>query len=487
MMKLLASIALAAVLVADVVGCSRTSGTPPQGRDRPDVLLISIDSLRADHLGCYGYAAPTSPVIDRLAAEGVRCADAVSTTSWTLPAHAALLTGLYDSAHGTVDNGLRLAESYVTLAETLHSAGYRTAGFYGGPYLHPTFGFGQGFDDYFNCMTALPADIDGQQAREESQKAASLTHADVTGPRTREKFEEWVSSRTERPLFAFVHLWDVHYDYIPPPEYLKRFDPEYAGSVTVTDFMRNPAIHPGMPARDLQHVLACYDGEIRFTDEIIGALLAALPRPANTLVIITADHGEEFFEHGGKGHQRTLYDEVLRVPLIFRWPGRVPAGTGVQQQVRLIDVMPTVLDLLNIQPAAPVQGRSLLPLFSGTTLPEEPALCELLVDGKPFRALRSGSWKVVVDDIRHAAAWFDLAADPGEQRPLRMTPEADERLRTLRRLTEESQALCRRIGESGSSGVELDPDLRRQLEQSGYIEPSSAPASRPADSAPAYP
>ena len=125
----------------------------------PDIILISIDSLRPDHLGCYGYGRPTSPTIDALAQEGVRCASAVSTTSWTLPAHAALFTGLYDSAHGAVDNGTKLVDSHVTLAEVLQDAGYQTAGFYGGPYLHPMFGLGQGFETYESCMSEIHSEI----------------------------------------------------------------------------------------------------------------------------------------------------------------------------------------------------------------------------------------------------------------------------------------------------------------------------------------
>ena len=240
--------------------------------------MISIDSLRPDHLGCYGYGRATSPAIDRLAAEGVRFETAVSTTSWTLPAHAALFTGLYDSAHGLYDNGLSLADEHRTLAETLAEHGYQTAGFFGGPYLHPTFGLGQGFEHYQSCMTRWPTTSAKPDVRAESRAARGASHADVTGPRTLEEFGRWLDGADRgRPFFLFVHLWDVHYDYIPPPEVAALFvDPAYRGASTGADFAEARALGGhGSPRPTQQHLIALYDAEIRFTDEILGRILDA--------------------------------------------------------------------------------------------------------------------------------------------------------------------------------------------------------------------
>ncbi|MCC6409508.1 MAG: sulfatase-like hydrolase/transferase, partial [Planctomycetes bacterium] len=180
----LALAALAAVLAS---ACEH-----PNAPERPSIVLISIDSLRPDHLGCYGYAPPTSPTIDAVAAEGVRFESAVSTTSWTLPSHAAMFTGLFDSAHGLFENGLALSPEHQTLAELLKSEGYQTAGFFGGPYLHPTYGLDQGFEHYQSCMTQLPDDLTGDQIRESSRAHFGPSHRDITSPRTVDEVRKWL-------------------------------------------------------------------------------------------------------------------------------------------------------------------------------------------------------------------------------------------------------------------------------------------------------
>lgn len=441
---------------------------PPRGS--PDIVLVSIDSLRPDHLGCYGYAKPTSPTIDALARDGARFETAVSSTSWTLPAHAALFTGLIDSAHGVVDNGLALDARHTTLAEVLRDRGWSTAGFFGGPYLHPIFGLSQGFDTWTSCMSD---DLDDGSALESDFVAATASsHADVTGPRTLEAVRGWLERIDERPFFLFLHLWDVHYDYVPPKEYLDRFDPGYTGSLDLRDLPRNPAIHAGMPERDLQHLIAAYDGEIRFTDDMLRDVLAALEakgRLANTLVVITADHGQEFFEHGDKGHQRTLFDEVVRVPLVVRWPGKVAASTLVREPVRLIDVAPTIASFAGAR-LPDVHGRDLRPLVRGEALPAAPALLELLVSGQDLRALRTASTKVMRQAKDGARVWagFDLAADPREARAL---PADDERLAPLRKAYAQEMARVRAWQEAGNAGavpLKSDAKVDRALHRLGY-------------------
>ncbi|MBK7878603.1 MAG: sulfatase [Planctomycetes bacterium] len=458
-MKLLAASPL---LLAVFASCSRdgSSTAPPisgaTATRPPDVLLISIDSLRADHLGCYGYPKPTSPVIDRLASEGVRFETAVSTTSWTLPAHAALFTGLYDSTHGVVDNGLALPAKARTLAESLHERGYRTAGFYGGPYLHPVFGLGQGFDVYESCMS-LSVGEPGAGVKRVLDPREVASHTDVTGPRTLDAVKRHLATAaSDVPQFLFVHLWDVHYDYQPPESYWRRFDPDYTGTLDARNVATNPAIHERMPARDLQHLIALYDGEIAFTDEIVGRILDAWKERRDldrTLVVITADHGEEFFEHRGKGHQHTLFDEVLRVPLVVRWPAGIAGTRVVKDPVRLIDVFPTLAAATGASTGSAVQGRDLGPLLAGKTLPPQSALCELLVDGGDVRALRTDALKVLRFQGGRETFALDLANDPKETRPLPPNSPALERgaaelvreLEAARRLADERKAPPKRI------------------------------------------
>lgn len=454
------------VLLVVLAACGEAHVDP-----RPDIVLVSIDSLRPDHLGCYGYPAPTSPNLDELASAGVRFTNAVSTTSWTLPAHAALFTGLYDSSHGLVDNGLRLGAEHHTLAEALREAGYLTAGFYGGPYLHPTFGLSQGFDVYESCM-AMDAALSESMIRAESRATRALSHADVTGPRTVERVTAWLSDlppRGERPpFFLFIHLWDVHYDFIPPPGYVELFDPDYSGAIDGVDFMDNPEVHPEMDPRDLEHLLALYDAEIRFTDDMLGALRTVLAPLTEPLFVVTADHGEEFFEHGRKGHRNTLFEEVVRVPLVVHWPGHVEGGRVVEDQVRLIDLMPTLLALSDTALDEPVQGRDLSALLSGSPAPAESALLELLVGDSRLRALRTNERKVMAVGPGQQLL-YDLVSDPAEASPVSDSPESARWVRELRRARKRAVQFRDGLGARAVERVEMDPDVREQLSSLGYL------------------
>ncbi len=313
-----------------------------------NVVLISIDSLRADHLGCYGNPHDTSPAIDRVARDGVRFANAMSATSWTLPSHMSLLTGRYLLSHGVISQNDQLPPGVPTLAEMLRRAGLSTGGVVSALWLQPRYGFQRGFDYYDDSS------VQGKAWYEE----LSLEPA----PNVTDHALAWLRQQHGR-FFLFVHFWDVHYDYAPPAPYDKMFDPDYKGTVTGTNFMHNKAIRRGMPQRDLQHVLALYDGEIRWVDDHVAKILAALDDMGvsdRTAVIVTADHGDEFFEHGGKGHQRTLYREVVHVPLIMRVPG-ITGGRVVPDPVSLVDVMPTALELAGAQTPAGVDGKTLVP------------------------------------------------------------------------------------------------------------------------------
>ncbi|MCE9593201.1 MAG: sulfatase [Planctomycetes bacterium] len=458
---------LAAALVLSFTSACESKHEPA----RPSILLISIDSLRPDHLGCYGYRAPTSPTIDAVAKEGLRFQTAVSTTSWTLPSHAAMFTGLYDSAHGLVDNGLALAPSHRTLAEILKDAGYQTAGFFGGPYLHPTYGLGQGFDHYQSCMTVLADDLDATKVRESSRADEGASHHDITSPRTVEEVDKWAKTADARPFFAFVHFWDVHYDYLPHPGIIELFDRDYAGSLAPASYMQNPTIGPSMAPRDLQHVLALYDNEIRFVDDHIAKVLATLEAKAGgkdkLLVVITADHGEEFFEHGNKGHQKTLFDEVVKVPMVMRWPGHLDANRVVDEQVRLIDLLPTLAGTTGAKVPTYVQGRDLFPLVDDGSVPTAPALLELHVMN-PCRALRTDTFKAFISDQGRTIAGCKLDSDPGERTPLPANdPETMKAIVALKNLSQESHAINTDLG-GRPVPVDTSPEMQEWLRKLGY-------------------
>ena len=423
--------------------CSREPGVPPapssvhapNAKRPPDIVLVTIDSLRADHLGCYGYSKATSPHLDAFARSGVRCADAVSTTSWTLPAHAALFTGLYDSTHGVVDNGLALAQGVTTLAEVLRAQGYHTAGFYGGPYLHPVFGLSQGFESWESCMSASSSRAPDAVVRSVLDPADLSSARDVTGPRTLASVEAKLrSAARDEPLFLFVHLWDVHYDYRPPEEYWRRFDADYAGTLDASDLAHNPRITRDMPARELAHVVALYDGEIAFTDQQIGRLMERLNQlnlDENTLIILTADHGESFAEHDTWFSGSTLFNSATRVPLIVSFPTHLPRARSISAPAMNVDLAPTVLDTIGAPIPDVFEGQSLLPLMLGHSAGEDRLAFTELADRSEV-AVVDRYWKLIWSSRDQAARLFYLGDDPNE-----LHDRAESEPDTTNRLVEE--------------------------------------------------
>ena len=350
------------------MGTAQPAVPPPPAVD--NVILISIDSLRADHLGCYGYERNTSPNIDRVAAQGARFRTALSTTSWTLPSHMSMLTSRYVLSHGVIARNDGLPEKIPTLAESLKTAGFATGGVVAAAFLDARYGFARGFDSYDESAIAVkmyqPNLVAGP-----APETIKLAHSSDPAAESTDLAMKWVQEHQDRRFFLFLHYWDVHFDYDPPPPYDTMFDPDYQGSLSPEGFIFNRAINRKMDRRDLEHVLALYDGEIRWVDDHLGRLLRQLDQlglSGRTAVIITADHGDEFFEHGGKGHTKTLYSEVLHVPLIIRAPG-VPAGLLVETPASQVDLMPTVLDLAGVPGPAAMEGLSLRAALRGEDLP----------------------------------------------------------------------------------------------------------------------
>jgi len=393
---------------------------------RPNLVLISLDSTRADQVGVYGHRPPlapeerSTPSIDRLAAEGVLFETALATTSWTLPSHVALLTGTPDLVHGVELDGLRMGPRHVTLAEVLARAGYRTTGFFSGPYLEPRFAFDRGFERYRACYgpeltRASTADVAGDPKAERALEVAS--QRDVSSPAVLAAAlaELDQAASDERPFFLFVHFFDPHYDYLPPEPFDRRFDPNYAGALDGRDFYRNPAIATfdtssesrrvrTVSDRDLAHLKALYSGDLAATDAAVGTLLARLDELGlgqDTVVALVADHGDEFFEHDGIGHRRTLFEEVLRVPFVLRAPGRLEAGTRISAPVSTAAVAATVLDLLGLEAPDSMTDASLAPVIAGASAP--PGVLSRLVTRQPARKtveVGGGLVKVAVERIQ---------------------------------------------------------------------------------------
>jgi len=391
------------LLVACLAACSR-------GPQRHNVLLISLDSTRRDLVGAYGHQAPhapglsSSPNIDRLAREGVLFERAYATTSWTLPSHVTLFTGQPELVHGVDFDTHEQDPRWASLAEVLSEAGYRTAGFFSGPYLEPHFGFDRGFETYragygpnvestseelARAKSALAeAEAAGDEALAAQRRAEAgeiqsrletLSHRDVSSKSVTEAGLAELAAAAEdgRPFFLFLHYFDPHYDYLPPEPWDTAFDPDYDGAIDGEDFYvsdKISVIDPARPwkrrqvvsPRDLEHVLALYAGELAWTDAQIGRLREALERHElleETIVVITSDHGDQFFEHGSLGHRENLFEESTRVPLVLRLPEPHPRGVRIDALVSNADVFPSLLELLDLPPPQGLTSRSFVPLL----------------------------------------------------------------------------------------------------------------------------
>lgn len=489
-------------LVFSVLGCAQES-TPPNppvqsaspapGDEIPprtNVVLISIDTLRADHVSAYGYEFETTPCIDRIAEEGVLFETAIAETSWTLPAHASMLTGLPSLVHQVAFDGKRLAEGHTTMAEVLAASGYQTRAYVSAPYLHPIFGFDQGFATYEVIGETIYDEPGFSFERLESDPVLQMEFADreIQSDRNRTSREiadavvEDLEAVQGAPFFFFVHFFDVHFDYIPPDAYQKKFYPDYSGSLDARDYGTNPKINARMSPDDLRYVKSLYDGEILWTDEHVGRIVDALDEASlrdNTLVIITSDHGEEFFEHGNKGHRYTLFDEQLLVPLILRLPNTLPSGLRIPDQVRTIDIMPTILDIIGIPTDALMLGRSVMPFIEADSSEEErPALSYLVwPESYEITSLRWKNRKIIsrlaVGEKRPQVLFVDLATNP-QERKLPVTPEDREAITTmfarLRELQKEEIALGETLEFSPAEDVELPAEMREALEKLGYLQ-----------------
>lgn len=431
-------------------GPGRPAQAPPPSPParRPNVLLYVIDTLRADHLGCYGYGRRVSPGLDAFAAGATLFENARAAASWTKTSMATVLTGLPPRSHGTHRRGDALSPALTTLAERLQQAGYATAGFVTNPNLAPSFGFDQGFDTY---VFLTEKRVERGYVRSDVLHHDALTWLEHDRP-------------SDRPFFLYLHSMDPHDPYVTAGGEQK---------VGTTAFMR--ALEQGrIPVSPVlrQQLLALYDDEIAFNDAGLAALLSRLDASGlgrDTLVVVLADHGEEFFDHGWWRHGKTLFEEQLRIPLLVRWPGGWKAGVRVERPARQIDVAPTILEAVGLgADAAGLPGRGLARLAAGTAVADEPEFALLDVDGRWVESLRLGPSKLVryfsYDRPRGLEELFDLGADPLEAANIAaLQPEAVAFLGALL----ESPAFGGRPGVVGRATI--DADLAERLRAVGYV------------------
>lgn len=454
----------------------------PERGNRPNLILISIDTLRADGLGSYGNPRPASPAIDAMAREGTRFRNALAQSSWTLPSHYTMLTSLYPSVHGVNPDrrlfagirgsyktaSLRGSESDETLAERLSDLGYFTSAITEDGWLEARFGFDQGFASYL------------------------AHHSDNLAEATARLTLDWLRRHRDLPFFLFVHTYQTHQPYHQPAPYDTMFvDPHHVGyalpgvplPMAVFDQFKRPTFPP-MPA-DVAAFRGLYDGEVRYVDAFIAELLATIRAQGlerDTIVLFTSDHGEELFEHGNFDHGETLYDEVLRVPFILWGPGRIPAGQTPGAPVALLDILPTLVELAGGKAGGRIQGKSLVPLLAGHT--GGFAGRALFAEGYatvfhhrrdqdesvPLTCVWDGADKLILRRSRpESAELFDLRRDPAESRDL--AAEDPRRVAHLRERIRAWEGECSRLrrprAEKTKAG--LDAETEKKLRSLGYL------------------
>lgn len=453
------SLALISVLVLIVLGASSCG---QQQEAPPNILLITLDTTRSDHLSLYGYGFPTSPFLEELAAGSTVYDECYAAAPATAPSHATLFTSRSPLNHRVVKNAVRLAERHETLAEMLRDRGYGTAAILSSFVMNAKFGLGQGFDHYDDKLS-----LAGSSIRWQEWEGQTVTGGfDRRAVAATDQAVAWLENERDpdEPFFLFVHYFDPHDPYDPPNPYRERFD--------------NPSIdHAGV-----RNMLKLYDGEIAYTDDQLRRLFAALERldlADDTLVIVTGDHGEGLMQRGYQYHGAHVYEEAVRVPLLVRWPGRVPAGMRHAGPVTIADVVPTIHDLCGWPLAGHgFQGRSLAAgMLAGEAPPaDDPVFLYRIpyephhefgvwVDGEKH-GVRRGRWKYLTADDEGTRELYDLARDPRETS--NVVAEHPEEAAALATMLADWRAAVT-VPDSLTDEPELSDEDVQKLKSLGYI------------------
>jgi arylsulfatase A-like enzyme len=431
-----------------------------RAQDRSSVILVSLDTLRADRLGSMGYPRPTTPILDQLAAEGTVMEKGISPAPWTLPAHVSLFTSQLPDEHRVRRVESRVRPYHLLLSESFREAGYRTAAFTGGGYVSGGYGFRQGFEVYDDHDEAAEGGPEG------------IAEAAVA----------WVRENGHRPFFLFLHTYEPHGPYTDTDF----VDPADRGRLTEEMIAGKVSSVPDPTEAERRYISDLYDGDIAHTDRAMGGALATLKDEGfldKAIVVVTSDHGEDFWDHDATDiprHGHTLYEEIVHVPLFLRAPGIIPAGGRLATPVSLVDLGPTLLDLTGLPVPASMHGISFeTDLRAGTEPAIHPVLSEAIRYGPRRFAWREGDLKVILTPEPAAVdehSWivpqpvevFDLARDPRERINLSgMPPEGTDE--AVGELTRRAAGLA--AGEEPEpGGEELSDELREQLRSLGYID-----------------
>jgi len=420
-----------------------------------NVILISIDSLRADHLGCYGYPRETSPNINLMSRDSVLFKKCISQGTSTLVSHAAMLTSLIPAHHGaSMTKQMRLPDKVETFAQILKNNQYATVSFNDGGQLSTKFGLNRGFDHYDDH----PKD----------RKILKLLFRKIV-----DKSIDWIEKNQRKKFFMFLHTFEVHHPYAPKKKYLEHFERGYSGKFgpiisieEILEIFRKKTI---ISEEDRKHMINAYDAEIRSMDESFGRLMIFLKDKHlydNTIIVLTADHGDEFGEHGAYGmHAHSLFNELLHVPFILKLGGNVQAGKEINSLTACIDFAPTLLELLGLPSLETSDGKSLVPLLLGDNNAGERFIIAQM--DRPDNFADPENWALVTDRWKiYKDALYDLKNDPGEM--IDFSSEYPELKESLKRVALEY--MTERLSKVREKKIELDDELKEKLKSLGYIK-----------------
>lgn len=405
--------------------CSDTEEAAPAGQT--NILLITLDTIRADRIGCYGYEKGETPALDALASRGVLFEQAFTSVPITLPSHASILTGLLPPEHGVRENDdMTLREEATTLAEVFKKKGYRTGAFIGAFVLDSLFNLDQGFDVYDDDLSSAATKKDHRFEQERS------------GDKVVDSALSWLDRESGSPFFCWVHLFDPHAPYLPPAPFSERF--------------------PDDP----------YDGEIAFTDSQVGRLTAWLDKrglTGRTLVVVAGDHGEGMGDHKELRHSVFIYESTTRVPMIVSLPGKLPEGAAVAPPVSLIDLYPTIIALLDGDGSRQVSGRSLVAAMEGKSLEPRDIYSESnypydYYGWSPLRGLTTPRWKYIRAPVPEL---YDRRSDPGER-----TNVATKNAPIVKKMENRLSAMEQAMVQGKADRVDLSPEQRERLANLGY-------------------
>ena len=440
-----------------VPGCQRT---PPP----PNILLYVVDTLRYDAVHANGNDAVQTPAMDRIAQEGLRFARAYAAASWTRPSMGSLLTGVYPSTHGAIGRQDALRSGLPMLAAELRRLGYRTAAVYANPNIGRPFGFAEGFDDFIDLYPARYIH-DQRVPRERVGTADNVVNRAIT----------WLQARPATPFFLLVFSVDPHAPYEPPAPYNTQYDPDYSGPIdgsinTVLGVLGAAKLGHQPAERDVRHLRALYDGEVAFNDAQLSRLLAEIDQlqlASHTVLMLTSDHGEEFYEHGYGDHGHSLYEELIHVPLFVRWPEHVQPGRVYGDAVQLIDLYPTLLHIAGGRaPAGP--GRDVFDIVLGRdgAAVASMAYAEENLDTHNLRTVILDHRKLIYDATQQTPRSFDLQKDPGERDPSTRLPPPDLMI-AMDQITQKSRQSAGSQAHRVRS-TDLPDSVRQAMEALGY-------------------